>query len=175
VVAIIICRQIFMNSAIAAVIEFFKTQSWDYKEDGQRPVVYTAANAENGPLRCFVSAGNDNEHLVFISFFPALAPPKKRRACAEVITRINYDLLQGCFEMDFEDGEIRFRTSIAVLDSDMPIPAKQIEQLVFTNLATMDRYMAPIMRVLYNNERPDEALREGHDFLPPPSPRFPLN
>ena len=169
-VAIIICRQIFMNSAIAAVIEFFKTQSWDYKEDGQRPVVYTAANAENGPLRCFVSAGNDNEHLVFISFFPAIAPPKKRRACAEVITRINYDLLHGCFEMDFEDGEIRFRTSIGVLD--IPIAPKQVEHLVFSNLAMMDRYIAPIMRVLYTSERPDDALCQS---LLIPFPRFSLN
>jgi len=68
--------------------------------------------------------------LVFISLFPALAPAKKRTACAELLTRINYDLLHGCFEMDFEDGEIRFRTSIGALD--LPIAPKQVEHLIFS-------------------------------------------
>lgn len=162
-----------MNFAIAAVIEFFKAQSWDYKEDERRPVVYAVANCENGALRCFASAGNDNEHLVFISIFPALAPQKKLIACAEVLTRINYDLLHGCFEMDFGDGEIRFRTSIGALD--LPMAAEQVEHLIFTNLATMDRYIAPIMRVLYTSERPDEVLRQSHEFLIPPFSRFSLN
>jgi hypothetical protein len=162
-----------MDSAIAAVIEFFKARSWDYKQDDHCPVVYTVANSENGPLRCFASAGNDNEHLVFISLFPALAPPKKIAACAEVLTRINYDLLHGCFEMDFEDGEIRFRTSIAALD--LPIAPKHVEHLISSNLLTMDRYIEPIMRVLYTSEPPEDVLREAHELLIPVWSRFSLN
>ena len=159
-----------MNFAIAAVVEFFNSQSWEYKEDDARPVVYTGVNGENAQWRCLASAGENNEHLVFISIFPVQAAPKKRTACAELLTRINYDLVHGCFEMDFEDGEIRFRTSIGVLD--IPIAPKQVEHLVFTNLAMMDRYIAPIMRVLYTSERPDDALCQS--LLIPP-PRFSLN
>ena len=162
-----------MNLAIAAVIEFFKTQSWDYKEDKARPVLYTVVNGENGALRCFASAGDDNEHLVFISLFPALAPQKRLAACAEVLTRINYDLLHGCFEMDFDDGEIRFRTSIGALD--LPIGSKQVEHLIFSNLLTMDRYIEPIMRVLYTSDLPDEVLHETHELLIPVWSRFSLN
>jgi hypothetical protein len=113
------------------------------------------------------------KHLVFISIFPVQAPPKKRMACAELLTRINYDLLHGCFEMDFEDGEIRFRTSIGALE--VPIARKHLEHLIFTNVLTMDRYIATIMRVLYANEQPDEALRQEQGLLVPPWPRFSLN
>src|SRR5262249_4254322 len=82
-----------------------------------------------------------------------LWPPKKRPACAEMLTRINYDPVNGHFVMDFEDGEIRFRTSIGMLEP--PIATKHVEPLF---LATMDRYIEPIMRVLYTSEPPDEAL-----------------
>jgi Uncharacterized conserved protein len=159
-----------MNFAITALIEFFKAHDWDYKEDNGRPVIYTGVNGENAQLRCLASAGENNEHLVFISIFPVQAPPKKRARCAELLTRINYDLIHGCFEMDFEDGEIRFRTSIGALD--LPIAPKQVEHLIFTNLSTMDRYIAPIMRVLYTSERPDDALYQS---LLIPFPRFSLN
>jgi hypothetical protein len=161
------------NFGIAAVVEFFKSQSWEYKEDDARPVVYTGVNGENGQWRCVASAGRDNEHLVFVSILPVQAPLKKRSACAELLTRINYDLLHGCFEMDFEDGEIRFRTSIGALDA--PIAPKQVEHLISTNLLTMDRYIGTIMRVLFTSEQPHEALRQEHEFLLPPWPRFSLN
>ena len=162
-----------MNFAIATVIEFFKAQSWGYREDEARPIVYTGINGQNGQWRCFASANNDARHLVFISIFPIQARPKKRAKCAELLTRINYGLLQGCFEMDFEDGEIRFRTSFGPLDTSIPV--EQIENLIFANLAIMDRYFAPIIRVLYTSERPDQALGQAHEFLIPPFTRFSLN
>jgi len=38
----------------------------------------------------------------------------KRGAVAEFINRANYGIIIGNFEMDFADGEIRYKTSIDV-------------------------------------------------------------
>lgn len=44
-----------------------------------------------------------------ISVFPLHAEEKARPAIAEFLTRANYEINLGCFDMDFEDGEIRYK------------------------------------------------------------------
>ena len=38
---------------------------------------------------------------------------------AELLTRINWELSLGCFEMNYADGEIRFRTSMILPGADI--------------------------------------------------------
>ena len=46
------------------------------------------------------------------SVHPRLVPPERRAGAAAWIAATNYELLIGAFEMDVDDGEVRFRTSI---------------------------------------------------------------
>ena len=39
-------------------------------------------------------------------------PPARRAAVMELVTRANYGLRLGCFELDLDDGEVRFRASL---------------------------------------------------------------
>lgn len=41
-------------------------------------------------------------------------PEDRRLALAEFLTRANYGLFIGNFEMDWQDGEVRYKTSIDV-------------------------------------------------------------
>lgn len=44
-----------------------------------------------------------------IAHFPVDCPKPKRRACAELLTRINYGLSVGAFEMHQASGRINFK------------------------------------------------------------------
>jgi len=92
------------------------------------------------------------------SICPIRAPEDKRPAVAEFLTRANYGLLIGNFEMDFEDGEIRYKTSIDV-EGDRLSPAL-LRQLTYANVVTMDRYLPGIMSVIYGNVTPVEAIAQ---------------
>lgn len=48
---------------------------------------------------------------------------------AELLMRLNYDLMTGSFQLDFEDGEICFRTSID-LEGDR-LSTALVRQLMF--------------------------------------------
>ena len=65
---------------------------------------------------------------------------------AEFITRVNYGMVLGNFEMDYDDGEIRFKTSIdlegAMLTDDL------VKPLVYANCLMMDKYLPGIMQVI---------------------------
>jgi hypothetical protein len=66
--------------------------------------------------------------------------------------------------LDFEDGEIRYKTSIDV-EGDRLSPA-MVQQLVYANVLTMHRYLPGIMRVIYGNVSPAEATAEIEGWEP---------
>ena len=94
-------------------------------------------------------------------FFVVYAcPPLTAKDClpemAEFIARANYGLQNGCFELDFEDGEIRFRTFV---DGDGQLPAESvIRNSVYTAVTMMRRYGDGIAAVLFGAQTPVIAV-----------------
>ena len=62
------------------------------------------------------------------------------------------------FELDFVDGEIRYKTSIDVENSTLSFP--QIKQLVYTNVMMMDEYLPGIMSVIDGGVEAREAIAQ---------------
>ena len=89
---------------------------------------------------------------------PIKVPETKRSVVAEFLMRCNYSLALGNLEVDFRDGEVRFRNGIdvegGVLSKDM------VQQLVMISAATMDRFFGGLMQVVYGSLVPLEAFEE---------------
>jgi hypothetical protein len=143
-------------SAIARFAEFFNQRGWGYNQNPTKPVIHTGFSGDNGRWQCVAVAGPEDKHLLFLSLLPSKATSNRRAACAELLTRINFGLALGCFEMDFEDGEIRFRTSIPLVSED--VSPEMVEHLVFSNLSTVDRFFGAIMSVIHADVSPKAAL-----------------
>ena len=62
----------------------------------------------------------------------------------------------GNFELDFNDGEIRYKTSVDVTDGRLT--SALIKKLVYTNVFTIDEYLPGIRTVLEANVRPGAAI-----------------
>jgi hypothetical protein len=158
-----------MKPAIESFIDFFNRQGWSYSQANDRPVIHTRFTGENGRWNCAAIAGPQDEDLLFLSLVPCNAAPARRAACAELLARINFGLTHGCFELDFDDGEVRFRTSVRLTDD---VPAELVDHLVFSNLCTVDRFFGAIMKVLYADANPKAALEPAKE---PSRARFELN
>jgi len=159
------------SEAINRFIEFFDKQGWGYTQASDKPVIRTGFNGDNGQWLCVASVGQKDEYLMFLSLLPCKAQSRRRAACAELLTRINYGLSHGCFEMDVEDGEVRFRTTLPLV-SPQASP-ELVEHLVFSNLHAVDHFFGAIMQVLYAGVSPKAALKAPAS--PEPAPRFQLN
>jgi hypothetical protein len=82
-----------------------------------------------------------------------------RQSVAETITRANFGLKVGKFEMDFEDGELRFQASTILPDDHLP--DEITSRLITTVLAMIDGYLPAVMSVIFANEPPQEAIRRA--------------
>ena len=122
------------------------------------PALQVGFQGESGQWLCYARIREEQEQFVFYSVCQVNAPEDKRMAVAEFLTRANYGLLIGNFELDFSDGETRYKTSIDV-EGDHLSPAL-VQQLVYANVLTMDRYLPGIMSVLYGDVSPAEAIAQ---------------
>lgn len=145
-----------MKPAIESFTQFFDKQGWSYNQCSDRPVIHTGFTGDNGRWNCVAIAGPKDEHLLFLSILPCKAAPNRRAACAELLTRVNFGLTHGCFELDYEDGELRYRTGVALASAEAS--PELVEHLVFSNLCTVDRFFGAIMKVLYADASPKSAL-----------------
>jgi hypothetical protein len=89
---------------------------------------------------------------------PVNATPEKMRDVAEFITRANRGMRIGNFELDFDDGEVRYKTSLDVEGGELT--NKMIDNLLRANLTTIDRYFAGMMELIYGEKTPSDIIKK---------------
>jgi hypothetical protein len=97
----------------------------------------------------------------FYSVCPVVAADDKV-AMAEFLTRANFGLAVGNFEMDWESGAIRCKTSLDIEGTDLN--EALVEGLVNANLITTERYMPGLRAVAENGAVPADAINEIENF-----------
>jgi hypothetical protein len=149
------------------LVEFFEEDDWDFQWVSGLSVLSMSYAGRNGNWMCFAQARESQQQFVFYSTLPVKAPEAQLARVAEFITRVNYGMIMGNFELDYVTGEIRYKTSLDIEGTELNMPL--IRQVVYANLVITDHYLPGMMRVLYSDVSPLEALAEveldeGEDF-----------
>ncbi|MBD2003761.1 MULTISPECIES: YbjN domain-containing protein [Cyanophyceae] len=147
-----------MSEIFEAVINFFKENNWLFFQMEQEPALQMSFQGENGQWMCFVKVREEQEQLIFYSISPVKVPENKRLVMAEFLSRANFGLSIGNFELNFADGQIRYKTSIAAKGNG--VNSALIGQLIFANLLTMDEYLPGIMSIIYTELSALEAIAQ---------------
>jgi len=116
-------------------------------------------SAHNGHFDVRIALQPQASTCVIVSRLPFFAPSQRRPAMAEMLTRINYALALGCFEMDFSDGEITFRIGIDVEDDGLT--PNMIRNLLRPAIAAPDHFLGAISAVAFTDVAPAAALSSG--------------
>ncbi len=147
-----------MSELFEAVQTYFRGIGWAFVVDPADTVLQLEYAGREGNWLCYAHARESQQVLAFYSIYPHLIPSQRRMAVAEVLTRANYGLMIGNFELDLDDGEVRFKTSVDVEGTRLTIPL--IRQVVNVNVATLDRYW-PAIRDTSAGVAPAEALHRA--------------
>lgn len=139
------------------MLKFFAVDEWSVVEDENEPILYMNFQGENGQWPCLAKAREEEDQCVFYSLYPEAVPEDKRSTIAEFLTRANYGMILGNFEFDLNDGEIRYKTSIDV-EGDRLTPTL-VQNLVYSNVMTMDQYFPGILAILKQNLTAQESLQ----------------
>src|SRR4051794_34043310 len=158
-----------MGAIFDVMEEFFKTDDWPATKLENQPAMSMNFQGSNGRWSCYARVEEEKQIVLFYSYCPMKAPEDKRPILGDFLTRANYGLYIGNFEMDYNDGEVRFKTSIDVegnksveegATDPVELSFALMKRVVYDNVGVMDKYLPGIMSVIYGGASPTEAIAQ---------------
>ncbi len=147
--------------AFATVGQFMEEDGWHPQVLEDNYVYRSFFVGHNGEVTCFAQVRVDLEQFIFYVVMPVRAPANMRQKVAEYITRANYGLRIGNFEMDFDDGEVRYKSSIDFEGADLT--PGLIRNTIYPAVQTMDRYLPGVLSVIFGGKSAAEAIAAIED------------
>jgi hypothetical protein len=140
------------------VVDFFQHEGWPVHIEEELLRVFTTYQGKNAQFNMVVRLRAAYNQLVCYSLFPQAIPAPRRNAVATFLTMANYGTIIGNFEMDFKDGEVRYKTSVDFQSIDLEAPL--LQNIIYPNVMTMDRYISGIFALIYSDRDPQDVLAD---------------
>lgn len=144
-----------MTPAYQALIDHLDNNHLRYKADEENNSCWFSTRCDVA-LYHIRATVEDGLFQVF-GWFPINVPPGSRRDVAEAILRANYAMKVGKFEMDMNDGEVRFQAYSMFHEDELA------DDLIFRTFQVvvnmLDRYTPAFLSVIYGNEPPADAIK----------------
>jgi|1185.fasta_scaffold32485_2 hypothetical protein len=99
----------------------------------------------------------DTERFVIQFVFEDRVAPPRRFAVAELITRANFGLAVGNFELDLDSGLLRYKTGIDF--SATPLTDLLIRNSLLSPMETIEDFAEAMFKVMDGEMEADEAYR----------------
>ncbi|MGC9399915.1 MAG: YbjN domain-containing protein [Anaerolineae bacterium] len=144
--------------AFETLTSFLEEDGWYPQRLDDRYIHRMGFSGANGQYACYAQIRMDLEQFLFYVMAPVKVPEERRMLCAEFLTRANYGLRIGNFEMDMSDGEVRYKSSLD-FEGEALTP-NLIRRAIYPAVQTMDRYMPGLMKVMYGAATPEVAIGE---------------
>jgi hypothetical protein len=147
-----------MATAYDAILEYFEREGWNYRRLGNHQALEMGVVGENGSYRLVAVVDDERSIVRFLTIIDGKIPDPRIDDVMEYLTRANYGLLLGNFELDLGDGEVRFKCSIDTEETGLSYT--QYQNLLYVSVAMMDRYYPGLQKVIQGAAEPLAAILE---------------
>ncbi len=146
--------------------EMIKELAGYLEQDGMRftlredePAIEAAFRLKSLSADVRLLAADAPLRLCALVALPLIVPEDRRPAMAEAVTRANYGMWLGNFDLGMSDGRLGFRIAIPVADGTLTL--EQFRYLIGIALSTVDRYHRAFCRLVYADDlSPAEVIAE---------------
>lgn len=150
-----------MDELLDVAAEFFERDGWPSIRDEDGSLLQLPVTTRTGSWTCLAQSFEADRRFVFYSVCPLRAPSAKLRDVAEFLTRANYGLVLGNFEMDWCDGEVRFKTSVDV--GEGPLTPTLVAQMAYANVRIVGRHLPGLAALIEQDLTPEQAAQMVED------------
>ena len=110
----------------------------------------------HSPVANALAAISSEEQFVFYLNFGYVAPPERRDELARFIVRANWGLTIGNFEMDDDDGQVRFKSSVNF--SGLKLTEELIRNAILPAMTAVETYADAVADVLLRGKTAKAAI-----------------
>ena len=101
-------------------------------------VITCTVNGDDIPMKMLIYVRPEREIVSLFSPMPFMTPEDKRVEMAMAVAVANYGIIDGSFDYDLNDGEIRFRLTASYIES--LLGEELFKYMLFVSANTVDRY-----------------------------------
>lgn len=147
------------NKEIAAAIEqFLQEDGWHYSFDGKRGVFTFQLSVRSKLQQIEYSVRVRRREYIVYGILPLGGDRKDKdlmARLAEFVCRINYGMYNGNFELDFRDGELRYKSYV---DCEDALPGRKvIKNSISCTAAMCNRYAPGLLDILFGGASAEQA------------------
>lgn len=116
---------------------------------------------ETGIYFPIILGDDETEALAVHCHYETLVPTENRNAIAEFITRVNYTMRLGYFNLNLDSGMVTFRYTVKLKNSEL-VQSMVIRALALA-IGMLDKYRAGFASILYKNTTPEAAYQKSNN------------
>jgi hypothetical protein len=124
----------------------FVENGWPFTEVRGAPVLLSELSGDLGRWKFYAQVVEAHGLVLLYSVCPVRVPEERRDEVSRFLTLANYGLAAGNFELDFEDGEIRYKTVLQLQGGELD--GMTLRRLVRANGIAMETYLPGIGAVI---------------------------
>ena len=143
-----------------AIEEFLIDDDWHFRYDEDKGIFRFDVRLKGKITSLnYVVDVKEDEYLVY-AFPPISTDPEDGQVMAvmaEFVCRASYGLINGNFELDFRDGELRYKSFVDCDDGAIPT-RRIIRNSIYCPAMMFERYIPGILAVLFSGASAKEAV-----------------
>ena len=112
-------------------------------------VITCTVNGDDIPMKMLIIVRPEREIVSLLSPMPFMTPEDKRVEMAMAVSVANYGIIDGSFDYDLNDGEIRFRLTASYIES--LLSEELFKYMLYVSANTVDRYNDRFMMLAKGN------------------------
>lgn len=144
-----------------AIQEFLHDDDWHYTFREEKGTFHFSLSTHSrlNTVDYFIAVREDHYRVLCVSPLSVNTDDAQELArMAEFITRANYGMTRGCFEMDYRDGEIRFRMTVDC-DGDAVPTQEIVKNSVYVPASMFNRYGSGMVHTMFSDLNPADIIR----------------
>lgn len=128
------------------------------EDDGEGMIDYLLPIESSTFIEAFVMRlSEQHERLVLYVLFRPRAKKEHRAELCEFVARANHGMGDGNFEMDFDEGSVRFRVSLDF--TGISLPGQLVRNMIVDAMNTIELYEGALSRLIAGKAKAKSALR----------------
>jgi|GEM_PF-2423341 len=144
---------------IEDIASVYEEEGLNFHTDEEKQCILLKMSTKVSPDVQFIARIVNSRTVLFETRLPMNVPEKNREAVSSYLTRANFGLLVGGFQMDFSDGELKY-TVAGCHDEDEPLSDDVLLRLTYVGFNMFDNYMPGVFAIIYGNKDPAEIYEE---------------
>ena len=145
-----------MKKIIDEIKTFFKNNNWKYEYNKEDNIFISGLDMGNvlGNVRMFILL-EENSYNVYM-ILNSKSEGSNYPLIAEFLHRANYGLKDGNFEMDYRDGEIRYKSFVNFKNID--VSQEVIEESIIVGAAMIASYGKGLLKLMLGEGTVTECI-----------------